>query len=79
MIDLYEDKTYFVSVGFFDFCAENEFSVRLFHCLRRMGLASADDVINFFFCEFDKKTYSLRWGKRTTKEFETTMLNLLYS
>lgn len=77
MIDLYEDGSVFVSESFYDFCADNNFSVRLFHRLRRFGLESGAEVINFYRLEFKLEKYAPKWGRRTATEFETAMKALL--
>ena len=77
MIDLYEDGSVFVSENFYDFCADNDFSVRLFHRLRRFGLESGAEVIDFYRLEFKLEKYAPKWGKRTATEFETAMKALL--
>ena len=69
MIDLYEDGTIFVPVDFLDFAYEMDFSVRLFHLLRRLGVANDQDVLDFYFQIFDLSTYEKKWGKRTAFEF----------
>ena len=77
MIDLYEDGSVFVSENFFEFCADNNFSVRLFHRLRRFGLESGAEVIDFYRLEFKLEKYAPKWGRRTATEFETAMKALL--
>lgn len=77
MIDLYEDGSVFVSENFYDFCADNNFSVRLFHRLRRFGLESGAEVIDFYRLEFKLEKYAPKWGRRTATEFETAMKALL--
>ena len=77
MIDLYEDGSVFVSENFYDFCADNDFSVRLFHRLRRFGLESGAEVIDFYRLEFKLEKYAPKWGRRTATEFETAMKALL--
>ena len=69
MIDPYEDGTILVPVDFWDFACEMDFSVRLFHHLRRLGVANDQDVLNFYFKVFDLSTYEKKWGKRTAFEF----------
>ena len=77
MIDLYEDGSVFVSENFYTFCADNNFSVRLFHHLRRFGLESGAEVIDFYRLEFKLEKYAPKWGRRTAIEFETAMKALL--
>lgn len=77
MIDLYKDGSVFVSENFFEFCADNNFSVRLFHRLRRFGLESGAEVIDFYRLEFKLEKYAPKWGRRTAAEFETAMKALL--
>jgi hypothetical protein len=48
MIDLYEDGSVFISESFYEFCADNDFSVRLFHRLRHFGLESGLEVIDIY-------------------------------
>lgn len=69
MIDLYEDGTTLVPVDFWDFACEMDFSVRLFHHLRRLGVTNDQDVLDFYFKVFDLSTYEKKWGKRTAFEF----------
>jgi hypothetical protein len=77
MIDLYEDGSVFVNENFYEFCADNNFSVRLFHRLRHFGLESGTEVIDFYRLEFKLEKYAPKWGKRTAAEFETAMKALL--
>lgn len=77
MIDLYEDGSVFVSENFYEFCADNDFSVRLFNRLRQFGLESGAEVIDFYRLEFKLEKYAPKWGKRTATEFETAMKALL--
>ena len=77
MIDLYGDGSVFVSESFYDFCADNDFSVRLFHRLRHFGLDSGVEVIDFYRSEFKFEKCAPKWGKRTATEFETAMKALL--
>jgi hypothetical protein len=68
-IDLYSDGTILVPIDFWDFACEMDFSVRLFHHLRRLGVANDQDVLDFYFKVFDLSTYEKKWGKRTAFEF----------
>ena len=77
MIDLYEDGSVFVNENFYEFCADNDFSVRLFNRLRQFGLESGVEVIDFYRLEFKLEKYAPKWGKRTATEFETAMKALL--
>lgn len=77
MIDLYEDGSVFVSENFYEFCADNNFSVRLFNRLRNFGLESGAEIIDFYRLEFKLEKYAPKWGRRTATEFETAMKALL--
>lgn len=69
MFDLYGDGTVLVPVDFWEFACEMDFSVRLFHRLRHLGVATDQDVLDFYFKEFDLSTYEKQWGKRIAFEF----------
>ena len=69
MFDLYGDGTVLVPVDFWNFACEMDFSVRLFHRLRHLGVANDQDVLDFYFQVFDLPTYEKQWGKRIAFEF----------